>query len=615
MNKVTELSDSALMAIRDGFDTRVAELFDAQRNLPFVKGEIRESRDPVRPARVNRFAYSITEYATANLWFRQNIDVVNAALVDYGDYFVNNSETIYDRDNFHWHSEVVLRLIDMFGQKGSIQAGLLEEATENKVLEAVWLYCKRRQADQTGYNTKAEADADVSQTWYIYESENHHSQSFCTQWHFAKLVKDRPLFKDRKYDDGRTALAHFESWNDYLKLYFTERAKKGIYIEIMSRDYNHKSLKGIFNIYDFTADVELKRKAGLYLDLYFTYWGQEHIDGVAGGGKSRLYQDTSQGTSEYGYLFFGVGEKPEFDSTILTAMTTTYRPPLVVVDIVCDRLGRGVYEVLQRPLGLAADGYYQPPIYHMRTDYGGIARYSYCTPDFVMGTSMFEARPSNDWTLISGQNRSHGVIFAGHVKAAILPQCEKNESNRSYNAQWSVQKKGTLITQKLEKNVRAFRSMVWFAADGLSEPIEDNGWIFAESAGAYAAVRVVDGGYGWEEVDERRAKGKWLFCENEYTPVILEVDQKSNYASFEAFRAKVNANTLTFKDRVLQYTGLSGDAFTFYADYSKVPKINNTPVNYAPPKVYDSPFLKADWNSGLVHVQKGDRQLVLDFNQ
>jgi len=115
--------------------------------------------------------------------------------------------------------------------------------------------------------------------------------------------------------------------------------------------------------------------------------------------------------------------------------------------------------------------------------------------------------------LISAQNRSHGAIFSGHEKAAILPQCEKNESNRSYNAQWSIQKKGTLICQKLEKNVRAFRSQVWFAADGLSEPIEEKNWIFAESDGAYAAVRVVLGGYSWEAVDERRAKevGNWFW--------------------------------------------------------------------------------------------------------
>jgi len=605
--KNEQLPDSTLIAIRDGFDTRIAEYFEEQKDIPLSKWKSSGWN------KAQRHSYPLIEYATVNLCFQQNIDSANIALVEYADYFIYDPDKIQHRDHFHWHSEMALRLIEFFGTNGIKSAGLIKPETEDKIFEAVWLYAKRRQQDQVGANTKAEPDHKISNTWYIYESENHHSQSFTTLWHFSKLIKDRPDFKDRKYDDGRTAQQHFDSWNEYLKIYFTERAKKGIYVEIMSRDYNHKSVKGMFNVYDFTSDEELKRKAKNYIDLYFTYWGQEQIDGIAGGGKSRLYQDINQGTSEYGYLFFGVGEKPHFQSVLLSAMTTSYRPPLVVVDIVCDRVGRGIYEVKQRPLGLAADGEYEPPIYHMRTDYGGILRYSYCTPDFVMGTCMYEARPREDWTLISSQNRSHGVIFAGHENTAILPQCEKTSSNRSYNSQWSVQNKGTFICQKLKTNQRAGRSVVWFSEVGLSSPFVERDWIFAESEGAFAAVRIVDGGFTWAEKNKRE-KGKWLVCENEYSPVILEVDQKVNYNSFEEFRAKVIGNTMAFNNNILKYKSLYNDAFIFYSDYSKSSEINGETVNYVQGKAYDSPFLQADWNSGVVYIQKGNRELVLDFN-
>jgi hypothetical protein len=300
-------------------------------------------------------------------------------------------------------------------------------------------------------------------------------------------------------------------------------------------------------------------------------------------------------------------------------MTTTYRPPLVVVDIACDVKGRGKYEVVQRAMGLAADGYYEPPVYHMRTDFGGIVRYSYCTPEFIIGTAMFEARPDTDWTLISSQNRSQGAIFAGNTAAGILPEYEKTRNNRAYNSMWSVQRMGTLVSQKLKSSQGTGRVRVWFAADGLSDPLEEDHWVFAESGGAYAALRVVRGGYHWEDSgsDSRgraRAKGKWLYCEDEYSPVILEVDQKSNYKSFDAFRARVLGNPLSLTHDVLHYTGIYGDSFTFFADYSKAPAINGVPVNYAPAKVYDSPFLESDWNSGIVHIQKGTRSRVLDFH-
>lgn len=608
-----EVQDSVLIDIRDEFNSRVADFFNEQKDKPLVSTtadkKVKRSgwNDP------QRYSYLRIEYATTSFWFEQNIDSANLALVEYSNYFISDPEKILHRDHFHWHSEMALRLIEMFGQNGTRKPGLLKVETENKILEAVWLYVKRRQADQVVNNTKAEADKEISKTWYIYESENHHSQSFTTQWHFAKLAKDRPGFKDRKYDDGLTAAEYFVKWNDYLKMFFTERAKKGIYIEMMSRDYNHKSVKGIFNVFDFATDPELKRKAGLYLDLYFTYWGQEQINGVAGGGKSRLYQDISPGTSEYGYIFFGVGDRPHFESLLLSAMTTAYRPPLVIVDIVSDRKGRGIYEVTQRAMGLAEKGYNEPPIYHMRTDSGGIVRYSYCTPEFVIGTAMLQARPASDWALISSQNRSHGVIFAGDTIASILPQYDKTENNRSYNSQWSVQRKGTMICQKLKTSERTGRTVVWFSGVGLSNLVENKNLIFSESEGAYAAVRVVDGGYTWEDGDGN-VKGKWLICENDFSPIILEVDQKENYKSFEEFQSRVIANAMTFANNIVNYSGIYGDTFTFYADYSKVPHINNKAVDYAPAKVCDSPFLKSEWNSGVVHIQKGTRSLTLDFN-
>lgn len=604
----TELSDAQLLAIREGYDKRVAELFDAQKGKTL--GDM--GRFGWNPSL--RYAYPRIEYATASLWLGQNIDSANAALVEYGEYFIKNPELVLFRDNFHWHSEMALRLIEMFGQNGTKTPGLLKPETEKKILEAVWLYCKRMQKNQKPGDTKAEADTKQSNTWYIYESENHHSQSFCTQWNFAKLAKDRPAFKNRKYDDGKNALEHYQEWNEYIKLYFTQRAQKGLFIEMMSRDYNEKTLKGIFNIYDFASDPELKRRAGLYLDLYFTYWGEEQINGISGGGKARLYSDISPSTSGYGYLFFGIGKKPSFMSIFLSAMTTGYRPPLVVVDIACDVRGRGDYEVRQRAMGLAEGGYYRPPIYQMRQDFGGIVRYSYCTPDFIVGTAMFEARPESDWAMISSQNQSHGVIFADNLIAGILPECEKVNHRRAYNTQWSVQKKGTLISQKLKDSKGAGRSRVWFASAGLNKPMEEKDWVFTESKGAYAAVRVVSGGYHWED-STSRVKGKWLYCDDEYSPVILEVDQKSNYKSFEEFRDKVRGNAFSFTNNILHYTGNCGDAFTFFADYSKDPEINGQPVNYAPAKVYDSPFLKSDWNSGVVYIQKGTRSLTLDFNR
>ena len=66
---------------------------------------------------------------------------------------------------------------------------------------------------------------------------------------------------------------------------------------------------------------------------------------------------------------------------------------------------------------------------------------------------------------------------------------------------------------------------------------------------------------------------------------------------------------------VLKYETIYGDQLTFDTSYKQTPTINGQPVNYAPEKVFESPFLNADYNSGIVTISKGDRVKELDFRQ
>ncbi len=608
-------SDAQLTAIREGFTARAAAIFASEKGQPLHRAEKRAPLSPGRAGFVRAYSFSLVEFAARCLWLNELTADANAALQENADFYLAHPREIFDKDNFHWHSESLLRLVELFGSTGTRRVGALTAATEKKILESVWLYCRRRAGAAKTHEHLAEADDAVSHTWYVKESENHHVQSFTTLWHFAQLARHRADFRDRRYDDGRTAAEHCADWNRYAKFYLLERARKGLFIEMMSPAYNATLLKGVFNFHDFAEDPELRRRAGLFLDLYFAYWGQEQIDGVAGGGKSRIYSDVAPRPLGLGHLFFGVGPAPALQSELITALTTTWRPSLVVVDLVCDRPGRGTYEVIQRPLGLAADSaHYAPPDYHLRTDYGGIVRYSYCTPEFILGTVLSEARPETDWTMISSQNRRQGALFAGDPLAVISPQCEATRDHRAYNMQWSVQRRGTLITQKLKTAKGTGAARIWFSGAGLTAPTEERGWVFTASAGAYAAVKVVRGGTRWEAVTAP-VPGRWLYCEDEYSPVILEVAPQHRYASPAAFRAAVTAARLdAAPGKPLRLRGLDGDTFTFFPDYSAPPRINDIPVDYAPARAFDSPFLQADWNSGRVHVRHRTRQLTLDFN-
>ncbi len=623
------MTDEELTEIRDGFETRVERMFTAEAGKPLVQAEKRAPLAPGRGNYVRHYSFSIVEFAARCFYLNELLAEANAALIENVQHYLDNPKDLNDRDSYHWHSEMLCRLIEFYGSEGSLHAGRLTLETEEKILDTLWIYASAYSCVSAcpppGDEPKVPAStsgvvADAAQTWHIRESENHHVQIFSTNWHFAKLAKDRPAYASRKYADGYTAQEHYQAWTDYVVAYCRERARKGLFVEMANDGYNGCLLKGVYNFYDFAEDETMKRVVGYLLDLYWATWAQEQLDGVAGGGKARIYQgggDRVTGgrhVQQLAWFYLGIGSSHDIASITLSALTSSYRLPLVVMDLALDAEGRGEYEVHQRPLGLVKTGYFGPPDYRMRTDIGGIHRYSYCTPEFVMGTPMLEARPFEDWAMISSQNRWHGVIFAGHKDARIVPQCRADDGKVTYNQQWSVQIKGSLVAQKLETCRPCGPMQVWFSEPGLSNRLEEDGWVFVEAQGAYSAVRVVAGGYTWEPSDDA-VPGDWLVCEDERTPVIVEVARKRDYADYGAFRAGVGALEVSFDKGLLKYAGLSGGAITFYSDYSCPPEINGKSVDYAPPFAFDSPFVRSEWDSGVVTIEKDGRRIVRDFGE
>ena len=616
----------SLEEIVAGFDKRVEAMFRAESGKPLARAEKQKPLGPGRGNYVRAYSYSMVGFAARCLYLNEMLDEANAALAENAQHYLDNPKDINDRDSFHWHADVVMRLVEMYGSQGTKHPGRITKETETLVLKPIWEYTK-----QVSWLGKAEHEK--SQTWHIYLSENHHAMSFTVCWHFSKIAKDRPEYRDLKYGDGATAAEHYRAWNEYFVVYCLERARKSPCIEMMSDDYNATLIKGFYNFYDF-GDPQVRRSAGLLLDLYFAYWAQEQIDGVQGGGRSRIYfykglsQDRSHGNAPLAWFYFGIGKQPAVYGHDVNAAFSDYRPPAVVADIALDVTGRGRYEVRQSPQGLGVQG---RPLKtavttvptKMRTDGGGILRYSYCDPAFIIGTPMTAARPLKDWAAISAQNRWQGVIFAGEYDARIVPIVRPNDNRRALNAQWSVQSKGSLITQKLKHHRGGAEMIIWMSNDGLSVPVEEDGIIFVEAENAYAGIKVAQGGFKWRQTsfiantgeNHRRStpEGKTMILNEEYAPVILEVMAKSDVTSFDAFKAMVKACRISMNGPVLEYRTIYGEQLTFDSSTREVPTINGHPVNYAPKKVFESPFLNADWNSGIVTITKGNRKKVLDF--
>lgn len=568
------------------------------------------------------------DLALAAYWLNEHADTADAAILHEQEKEFSAS---LKGGDFHWHAYILERIYFLFARDSKHFPGRMSPAAEKALLEMLWQWA--------GPRCRLEM-TQPGRDWWTWGSENHHAQAWSSFWGAAQIFARHPDYQNRRYADGTAPAAMAKGFTEYYKRFTRERAAKGLLVECNS-GYNKYTLGGWYNIADFSDDPVLRRRMGMLLELFWADWACDQIDGVRGGSRHRCYPgtDSTAGSSMEGMIWypFGLGKDGNKHPSVMCAATTFWRPSALVMELAHDAAGRGVYESVSRRPGLAQPRKEGDPIPNYATDPkhpffvaqglyplapegGGLLRYTYSTPDFVIGTSMVEARPREDWTSISSQNRWEGVIFAGSPTARIFTQALTPKRGSIYNAQWSVQKRGVLIVQRLTAS-NAKGQRVWF--DGGLRRVEKEGWIFAEAPRAFAAVRVVSGETNWEadSLDQHHAKkgstdaGEWLNLKNAFAPVIIEVARKADCAGFEAFQRATLANPLKMEKGRLDYTsGLNKTTLTLFTDYSRPPLVDGTPVNYAPQRLYDSPFIQGDFGSGVVTIRKGEKKETLDFN-
>lgn len=218
------LDDSTLESMSKGFDDRVLTAFEAEHGKPLVRAKKLPPFGLNRGNYVQAYSWSSVDFATRCFFLNEQIEEANAALQEKARHYLDNPKDICDRDSFHWHSEMICRLIEQYGANGTVAPSLMTRETEEIVMEPLWLYASN---DVPLFEAKLEK----SQTWHIYESENHHARHFTSAWQFAKLAKDHPRYRDLKYADGASPAQQYEAWTAYIEECCRERAQKGHFVE------------------------------------------------------------------------------------------------------------------------------------------------------------------------------------------------------------------------------------------------------------------------------------------------------------------------------------------------------------------------------------------------
>ncbi len=601
------LTDQELLDIRNGFEARRDSMLQSQAANPYPSIDENST--------VQIYAWSKLDYAMAALFLNIEIEQANQAVIDAVNNTLN-SGLVVSEFGTHWFGGHLCRIYEFFKDGSSYYPGRLSTAAKEAILSLMWEFAK-------GESKLSETETGTQRLWYIWGSENHEAMRDATCWAAAKMFTENPVYSNAVYDDGAKAGAHYAAWTAFHKAYLSERIRKGLLLEIGSNGYSPYTLQNWYNYYDFSDDPLLKKIAGYALDVWWTDWAQEQINGVRGGGKARVAHGSGSllATSEAAYYmswyYLGQGIAANKHPNVMCLATSSYRMPLVVMDIALDVAGKGTYETYSRRPGY---GLWPAPAdlptgqSSFDPDCGRIVKYSYCTPEFVLGTLLFENKPESEWPNISDQNRWHGLIFSAAPSSRIVPQVQAlSATNRNYNAHWAIQKKGTLITQKLANSSATGNMRVFFSKDLVTQDLA--GWIFARTSNsnAFAAVKIVQGSYVWE--DEENGWGKWAVLSQQYSPVIIEAARGSEYVGFEDFKDTVTFNNPSINNNIMTYSGLGGaGTFTFDISGGSSPLITGQAVNYCPDYVFKSPFINSEFGSDVVTITKDGREHVINLD-
>jgi hypothetical protein len=171
--------------------------------------------------------------------------------------------------------------------------------------------------------------------------------------------------------------------------------------------------------------------------------------------------------------------------------------------------------------------------------------------------------------------------------------------------------------------------------------VEKEGWIFVEHGDAFLAVKVVMGEYaqGWTILKDQASSGEtseliedsyeWssdkrmINLKDNYAGMIFEASRRSHHKTLDNFIADILDNPLYLDKTVvpgfhiLRYQGCGENAKEIYFNLAnnEMSMVDGQRIDYAPDMVFDSPFIKSTYNSGIVKISKGDLELVLDFNK
>lgn len=561
---------------------------------------------------------------------RDTIIDLYASRVDPTDYtaggFFEVAANLYRRQNLDWSVRRLDSLMaveqrgDMFWMYPFVTAmyagqGVLPEAT-------------RRQM------------RDLWRTYHPYrgDTENHWALYYASLYLACQTDPDSP---GETWFNGKSAAENMAEADEYLRSWIdlTTTVGQG---EYDSPHYMRVFIAPMAMLYAWAEDPALQRRAGMMLDYLIADYASESLNGLYGGGHSRIYEREAiapfkaAGAARMGWLLFGNTPFQAVGESFILALSG-YEPSPVLVGMATDRSAPYVHRELKRTRHrIRYSGVKNPPVY----------KYDYVRPEYILGSTqggLLQPIQQLTWslvwnvddptearnTLFSTQPYSSphelGMYFAEFpefiTEIVVRSKTEYDSPDKLTGGspyEQVVQDKDALVALYDIAPTAKFGHVNAFFSGDLQDLREDaSGWIFARGGDAliayyplapYAFERQAD---VWDSTRVHRR----LVSPHLQNGAVVQLAPASQFASMDAFAAAVRAlplEAVTAPTPSVRFTTLAGDRIE--ATYGQTPRIDGVPVDYAGWPLFEGPFTQAAPGSRILDLSYGPMHRRLDFN-
>ena len=390
-------------------------------------------------------------------------------------------------------------------------------------------------------------------------------------------------------------------------------------------------LAPMFTLYTHATDPVLKAKAGAMLDWLLADYAADYLKGLYAGAHSRDYTYDAvlperAPSVGWGWLFFGSTD-PVYRSDNLTAAWSGYRLPVVIHNVAVDRTVPYEQQERKRVRNVIRYGdEASPPVY----------KQLYMTADYALGSmqgGILQPIQQHTWDVTFDDADSASTVFTLHPyvdprELAMFfpeePEWLSNEVDRYHKVYTDPDKWNASSPYERTFQHRNALVVLYDLPDGAVHPhvdgffpktlrrreVDASGWIFAQGGRAYVAVRPLAPHTWIEEPKAWRLRGG-----AGRSGFVVEVAQAGEYASWEAFKARIRANALDTSafaaEGRVAYTTSAGNRLAFSFPDGRV--LNGAAVDYADMPLFRGRYLNGD--AGRLTVTHGGMTHVIDVRR